>query len=219
METCLNKIELNFKEKLYLFSDEIKHQIVLDKEFELINLKELFGNENPVNIEIGMGNGEFLVYYASKNPNENYIGFEVNKKVFTKAIKKCEKEALKNVRLVHYDAAFFVKLLPDNSIKNFYINFPDPWPKKRHHKRRLLKKEFLEELSNKLIKDGHIYIATDHNDYGKEIASNIKQVKSLTSCFHKEYETDLVDYYETKYYKKFAIPGKIFFFKLKKVSL
>jgi tRNA (guanine-N7-)-methyltransferase len=217
METCLNKIELNFKEKLYVFSDEIKHQIVFDKELELINFKEFFGNDNPVNIEIGMGNGEFLVYYASKNLNENYIGFEVNKKVFSKAIKKCEKRALKNVRLVHYDAAFFVKLLPDNSIKNFYINFPDPWPKKRHHKRRLLKKEFLEELSDKLIKDGHIYIATDHNDYGKEIASNLKQVKSLVSCFHKEYETDLIDYYETKYYKKFAIPGKIFFFKLRKV--
>lgn len=217
METCLNKLALNFDGKIYIISDEIKNQLSFYKKFEPLDLKDIFGNKNPVNIEIGIGNGEFLVYYARKNLNENYLGFEVNKKIFKKAIKRCEKEGLKNVRLIHYDASFFIDLLEKGSVKNFYINFPDPWPKKRHHKRRLLKKEFLEKLSDKLTKDGHVYIATDHNDYGMEIASNLKEIKSLTSCFESEYKADLVDYYETKYYKRFGVPGKIFFFKLKRV--
>jgi tRNA (guanine-N7-)-methyltransferase len=217
METTLIRLKLDFTDKIYVFSDEIKPQITPYVKYDKIDFKEIFGNENPVNVEIGIGNGEFIAHYAALNKNENFIGFEVYKKVIRKAIKRCEKLDSKNVRLIHYDGAFFVNLFPDNSINNFYINFPDPWPKKKHNKRRLLKTDFLQLLSNKLANNGHIFIATDHNDYGEEILENLKPVPPLTSCFEKPYETDLIDYYQTKYYRKFAIPGKIHFFKLKKV--
>lgn len=217
METNLIHLKLDFTEKIYAFSEEIKSQIIPYSEYDIIDFEEIFGNKNPVNIEIGIGNGEFIAHYASINKNENFIGFEVYKKAFSKAIKRCEKLEIKNVRLIHYDGAFFVKLFPNNSIKNFYINFPDPWPKKRHNKRRLLKTDFLKLLTEKLVTNGHIFIATDHNDYGEEILENLKTIVCLKSCFEKPYETDLIDYYPTKYYRKFAIPGKIHFFKLKKV--
>jgi len=217
METDVIHLKLDFTKKIYVFSDEIKPQISPYAEYDKIDFEEIFGNKNPINIEIGIGNGEFIAHYANLNKNENFLGFEVYKKIFRKAIKRCEKLENKNIRLIHYDGAFFVNLFPNNTVKNFYINFPDPWPKKRHNKRRLLKTDFLQILSHKLVIDGHIYIATDHNDYGEEIVENLKHVASLTSCFEKPYETDLKDYYKTKYYRKFAIPGKIYFFKLKKI--
>jgi len=218
METCLTDLHLDFENKCYVFSEEIKGQLSINNNFTKLDFSNIFSNSNPVNVEIGIGNGEFIAFHAALRKDENFLGFEIYKKAIRKAIKRCEKLENNNVRLIHFDATFFVKLFPLGSVSNFYINFPDPWPKKKHHKRRLLKTDFLRLLSDKLVDGGHIYIATDHNDYGEEICENLKPVTSLKSSFETLYHTDLVDYYQTKYYRKFAIPGKIYFFKLKKVS-
>jgi tRNA (guanine-N7-)-methyltransferase len=93
------------------------------------------------------------------------------------------------------------------------VNFPDPWPKKRHHKRRILKTDFIELMKDKLITGGEIYMVTDHEDYAMEIVENLKPIKGLSSAFDSVYKEELIDYYETKYYLKFAINTGVYFFK------
>ncbi len=211
------KLNLDFQENLYIFSDKIKEQIKPYTDYNLIDFKDIFANTNPVNVEIGIGNGEFLVHYASKFPEENFLGFEVVKRVIRKAISRAQKRELNNIKLIHYDGSFFVRLFPPESVKTFFINFPDPWPKKKHHKRRLMKTSFLRLLSEKMQTDGTLYIATDHENYAKEIMTNLITVDALRSCFESVYVNELVDYYPTKYYRKFALNKGVYFFKLKKV--
>lgn len=212
-------LNLDFAEKDYIFSDEIKTQIRPFEEYAIPDFCEIFKNSNPVNIEIGMGNGEFSLHTAVNEPEENFVGFEICRKVFRKAIKRIERSGLSNIKIINYNGEFFAKMLPDSSIHRFFINFPDPWPKKKHHKRRLLNPSFLKIISQKLRENGLLYAATDHEDYGLEIAENLRLTPVLKSLFPNGYETDLVDYFHTKYYNKFGIPGKIFFFKMQKSSL
>lgn len=216
-ERRLQKLKLNFEENLYIFSDSIKNQLLPFTDYEMINLKEIFADDNNLNMEIGIGNGEFLAHLATNHPDANFLGFEVVKRVFKKAIARVQRNHLENVRLVHYDGSFFMNLLPDESVSNFYINFPDPWPKKKHHKRRLLKTPFLKLLARKLKNNGTLYMVTDHENYAKEIMTNLIPVDDLTSAFKSVYVNDLIDYYPTKYYRKFAQPGNVFFFKMKKL--
>lgn len=211
------KLTLDFEENLYIFSDSIKEQLKPYCNYEILDKKDFFHEEKPLNVEIGIGNGDFITHYAELYPEENFLGFEVVKKVLRKGISRAQKKNLKNVKLVHYDGNFFIKLIPDESVNTFFINFPDPWPKKKHHKRRLLKTPFLKNISNKLITGGIVYIVTDHKNYAKEIMTNLIPVDNLRSCFKSVYVNDLVDYYPTKYYRKFALNKDVFFFKLKKV--
>ncbi len=215
MQTVIQKkeIKLDFVDNIVVYSDIIKPQLDNTYLFENLDFNKIFNNSSPVNVEIGIGNGGFITHYAEKNKNENYLGFEVFKKILKKAIKKVEKKNLNNVRLIHYDAKFFVKRFPNENIKNFYINFPDPWPKKRHHKRRLLKTDFIELMRDKLIPGGNIYMVTDHEDYAMEIVENLKPVKGIVSAFDSVYVNELVDYFETKYYLKFAVHTGVYFFK------
>ncbi|MGA1863353.1 tRNA (guanosine(46)-N7)-methyltransferase TrmB [Deferribacter thermophilus] len=209
------KLILDFASKPYIFSEEIKPQIKPFAQYAPINFKEIFNNSNPVNVEIGIGNGEFIVHYAQKWPNENFLGFEVVKKVIRKAINRVEKNNLKNVKLIHFDAKFFISIFEDNSVKRFFVNFPDPWPKKKHHKRRLLKPEFLKLLSDKLIKNGELFIATDHEDYKNEIVENLILCGKFKSIWNTWYKEELIDYFPTKYYRKFASKTGVYFFHLK----
>ncbi|KAA0259490.1 tRNA (guanosine(46)-N7)-methyltransferase TrmB [Deferribacter autotrophicus] len=209
------KIILDFSDKCYVFSEEIKPQVKPFVVYEEINFTEIFNNNNPVNVEIGIGNGEFITHYAELNSDENYLGFEVVKKVIRKAISRVERKGLENVRLIHFDAKFFVNLFPNNSVRRFYINFPDPWPKKKHHKRRLLKPEFLNLMSEKLVDDGELFIATDHVGYKEEIVTNLITSGKFKSVFDSWYINELRDYYPTKYYRKFASKTGVYFFHLK----
>lgn len=214
MEKEIIKILLPFEEDLYIFSDPIKAQIKPLYEYKM---DDIFQNDKPLNVEIGFGNGEFICHLAEQNPDENFLGFEVFRKIFRKAVARVQKKKLGNVKLIQYDASFFVPLLKDNSIKNFYINFPDPWPKKKHNKRRLLKPEFIRVMRDKLINGGKLFIATDHDDYAEEILINLKAVPELKPEFENYFVNELIDYYPTKYYRKFAIQNKVYFFKMVKV--
>jgi len=182
-------------------------------DYERLDASDFFNNDHPVNIEIGIGNGEFIESFAQKYPNENFIGFEVMKKIFDKAVKRVGKLETDNVRLIHYDATFFVSILKDESINRFFVNHPDPWPKKRHKKRRLLKTQFIQIMTDKLRKGGELYMSTDNLDYAEEIVENLEGVKSLKCAFDTPYIKELIDYQETKYYRKFAIEGDVHFFK------
>jgi len=214
MEKEIIRLNIHFEEGFYTFSDQIKSQMRPLTEYTLGNF---FTDDKPLNVEIGIGNGEFLCHMAEKRPDEHFIGFEVFRKIFRKAIAKVQKKNLSNVKLIQYDASFFVPLLANNTVSNFYVNFPDPWPKKKHNKRRLLKPEFLKIISDKLIPGGKLFIATDHDDYAEEILINLKAVSELKPEFENYFVNELIDYYPTKYYRKFAIKNKVYFFKMVKL--
>ncbi|MCX8083945.1 MAG: tRNA (guanosine(46)-N7)-methyltransferase TrmB [Calditerrivibrio sp.] len=213
MEKDIVNLELPFEEGLYIFSDVIKSQIKPLAQYKWDNVF----SDRYLNVEIGIGNGEFICHMAEVNRDEVYIGFEVIRKIFRKAIARVKRKCLDNVRLIQFDAGFFIPLLRDCSVKNFYINFPDPWPKKKHNKRRLLKPEFLKILKEKLVPGGKLFIVTDHDDYANEILLNLKTVEGLRPEFEGYYVNDLLDYYPTKYYRKFAVHNRVYFYRMVKV--
>ena len=135
-----------------------------------IDFSQIFGRKRPVHIEVGTGKGTFLVNQAKAQPNINFLGIEWARKYCRFAVDRIGRWALTNVRIIRTDAAAFVTdFVPDDSVDCFHIYFPDPWPKKRHHKRRFLSPSNTEQLLRCLNAGGSIKIATDHADYFQQI--------------------------------------------------
>jgi len=128
---------------------------------------QFFGNANPLVIEIGFGMGKATSSIAEQNPGINYLGIEVHRPGIGRLLWEIEKKGLKNIRIIEGDAVEIIeKRIRDNSVSAFHIFFPDPWPKKRHHKRRLIKQPFTDLLALKLLPGGYIYMVSDWADYG-----------------------------------------------------
>jgi len=135
----------------------------LDGEIDFVNI---FGRSAPVHIEIGTGRATFLLNQATAQPEVNFLGIEWARKYYRYAVDRIGRWALSNVRLIRTDAAqFLTDFVPDNSVDCFHIYFPDPWPKKRHHKRRLFCPANTEQLIRSLKPGGSIKVATDHWGY------------------------------------------------------
>ena len=115
-------------------------------------------------LEIGSGKGEFLVRMSSKFPKEQFLGIEKNVTCAGISVKKLVENEVNNVKFLHRDAQEVVKILKDKSVKNIFLNFSDPWPKKRHYKRRLTSVKFLNEYRRILKDDGKIIFKTDNTD-------------------------------------------------------
>jgi tRNA (guanine-N7-)-methyltransferase len=126
----------------------------------------IFGRPGPIHIEIGTGKGGFLLNEARGQPDANFLGIEWARKYYRYAVDRIGRWGLKNVRIIRTDAVHFLtEFVPDNSVDCFHIYFPDPWPKKRHHKRRLFCAENLKHLLRGLKTGGELKIATDHAEY------------------------------------------------------
>ncbi len=131
-----------------------------------IDFAAVFGRSAPVHVEIGSGKGTFLVSEANANPGINYFGIEWANKYYRYAVDRMGRWGLSNVRLIRADAAELVQdFFPDDSVDCFHIYFPDPWPKKRHHKRRFFCDMNLGAILRCLTSSGKINLATDHEDY------------------------------------------------------
>ena len=129
-----------------------------------------FGRNADTVVEIGFGMGTSLLTMATENPQINYIGIEVHKAGVGSLVADLHDHQLSNVRIVAYDAVeVFLTQLEDNSLSGVQIFFPDPWHKKRHHKRRLIQSEFIQLLVKKIKKDGFIHCATDWQEYAEHI--------------------------------------------------
>ena len=134
---------------------------------EILESSSLFGNSLPLNIEIGFGMGRATAGIANKNTGINYLGIEVHRPGIGRLLWEIDKQALKNVRIVEGDAKDVLeRRIRDNSVSAFHIFFPDPWPKKKHHKRRLITRPFTDLLADKLIPGAYIYMVSDWPDYG-----------------------------------------------------
>ena len=128
----------------------------------------VFGNGNPVIAEIGFGMGTATAVIAGENPANNYLGIEVHRPGVGRLLWEIEQRSLANIRIVEYDAAqVFEKMIPPRSLEGIHLFFPDPWPKKRHHKRRLIQRPFTETLAARLKPRGYVYMVTDWEDYAQ----------------------------------------------------
>lgn len=204
-------------EKNALYGDAIWSQLYPDIKLRPLTCMEIFGNNNPLNLEIGIGNGEFIAKYASDKPEENWLGVEVFKKIFKLAEKRANKIETNNIRIIQFDAALILRLMEDESLSNVYVNFPDPWPKKKHKRRRLLKPEFMQLIVSKLKKGGLMQIATDHDDYADEINENLKEVTGIASIYETSFVRYVDDYFPTKYFRKFVSSDGAYFFRYKRI--
>ena len=130
------------------------------------NFVEIFGNNNPVVLDIGFGNGHDLFLQAESNPHINFIGVEVYLAGIGALLKRVHDKHLSNVRVINHDAVEIIKgCIDKDSISRVQLFFPDPWPKKKHHKRRIVQLDFLAKIYTILQNEGILHIATDVEDY------------------------------------------------------
>lgn len=139
-----------------------------------------FGNSNPVVIEIGFGMGITTAAIARKQPETNYLGIEVFRSGVGRLLHEINEQQLENIRIIRFDAVEVLqKMIPDGTVSGFHIFFPDPWQKKKHHKRRLIQQPFLQLLSSKLTPDGYIYLVTDWEPYAHWMVTEIGKCSDL----------------------------------------
>lgn len=154
----------------------------LNHKAELLNYSEVFGNDNDVVLEIGFGMGKSLVAMAKAAPDLNFIGIEVHKPGVGACLMEAEEHGVTNLRVYEHDAVeVLADCIPDGSLAKLQLFFPDPWHKKRHHKRRIVQLEFAENLRKKLKIGGVFHMATDWENYAEhmlEVMSNAPGYKN-----------------------------------------
>lgn len=149
--------------------------------------RAVFGDDQPVEVEIGCGKGGFLIWSARTFADRNFLGVERQLARLRKVDKKAQRAGLTNVRLVRIEAGYLVaKLFRSESVAGYHVLFPDPWPKRRHHGRRLFSNGFVGELVRTLVGSGYVNVATDHEEYAAWIRQKMatpgvfKEVPALT---------------------------------------
>jgi tRNA (guanine-N7-)-methyltransferase len=154
-------------------------QLVLDPRetgFTLLDFGQLFGNANPAILEIGSGKGRFLIASAMERPDVNFIGIEKSLHYHRVIAERVGKRGLENVRLINHDAFVVMqKMIADASIAEIHIYFPDPWPRKREQKRRIIRPDALAEMRRILVDGGSGIYVTDHREYFEVAAPLIAQ--------------------------------------------
>ena len=175
-----------------------------------LELTEIFDENYPICLEIGFGGGEHLLSIAKKNKNVGFIGCEPYINGVAMLLPRLFKEDLKNVRIYMGDARMLFEVLPDCSITNLFLLFPDPWPKARHKKRRFISKENLNVLKRVLKLDGLIFIATDVGDYAKHVLETFNQAGNFEWLAESanDWRHPWKDWERTRYYLKAEKSGR-----------
>jgi tRNA (guanine-N7-)-methyltransferase len=176
---------------------------------EPADLTKIFGRSAPVHLEIGSGKGTFLVSQAQAQPDVNFLGIEWARKYYRHAVDRMGRWNLTNVRLIRAEAKeFLIRYVPDESVSFYHIYYPDPWPKKRHHKRRFICPDNIEHLLRTLVRQGRIQFVTDHEDYFQwakeafaDFTDRLNEVEFITAAGAEEGETVGTNF-ERKYVKE-----------------
>lgn len=148
--------------------------------FEPLNSRGVFGHDAPLFLEIGFGSGHSLFALAKDHSDKHFIGVETHKPGIGALLQTIHDHQLKNLRLYHGDVIdVLMKCIPNESLTGVQIFFPDPWPKRRHHPRRLIQPEFVQLVLDKLIAGGELHLATDWEDYAVQMMRVVSQNKSL----------------------------------------
>lgn len=170
--------------------------------------REIFGNQNPINVDLGCGYGHFLVAMAQTDPGANFIGIDVYAKGIRRAHQKIQTQQLSNVRLLQMNAlAAFSTVICSGQIDAIYINFPDPWPKRRHARHRMLQPDLIKFLYDRLVVGGRIVIATDVESYAQDMLRLLLAQPGFRSQFPNGIVNQLADRVSTLYEEKFRRQG------------
>jgi tRNA (guanine-N7-)-methyltransferase len=172
----------------------------------------LFGNDRPLELEVGSGKGTFLVAEAKRRPEVNFLGIEYARRYWIFAADRLRRNECVNARIVLAEAESFVRdCLVEESLSAAHVYFPDPWPKTRHHKRRLLKLPFIELLGSRLRKGARLQIATDHAEYFEEIHDAVARSTLVPAAFDVTAAADSGEIVGTNFERKYRREGRPLF--------
>jgi tRNA (guanine-N7-)-methyltransferase len=170
---------------------------------------EVFGNDRPIHIEIGMGKGRFMMDMAAANPDINYVGIEKYSTVLLRAVQKMEENELDNLRFIRMEAEDICEVFGKGEVSKIYLNFSDPWPKDRHAKRRLPSREFLARYNEILKPEGRIEFKTDNVDLFDFALEEVEpagwKIEKFTRDLHHDaemFEGNIMTEYEEKFSSK-----------------
>ena len=173
--------------------DELWPKYGIDYADAPLDLDAVFGRQADRILEIGFGNGDLLVELAAAHPDTDYLGVEVHEPGVGHCLLRIEEQALSNVRLISHDAIDVLKRqIPDDALQGVHLFFPDPWPKKRQHKRRIVQPGFVSLLYRKIRAGGYFHVATDWENYAEHIAETLADApgfKDLGELSSKRPET------------------------------
>jgi len=169
--------------------------------------KEVFGNDNPIHLEVGIGRGSFLKKFAEKNSEINYVGIETKEEVMIYGVKDSCEENLKNIKFIWQNAMDLKDFFEKGEVDRIYLNFSDPWPKKRHSKRRLTAPLFLDMYRDILADNGEVHFKTDHEDLFEFSLNTFSEkgwkLKNISLDLYKDLPEDNIPTdYEIKFVEK-----------------
>ena len=186
--------------------------VILEPEAAKGKWHELFGNDNPVHIEVGSGKGAFITGMAQQNPDINYIGIDIQLSVLSYALDKVLASGAENVKLLRVDGSSLTNYFEDGEVDMMYLNFSDPWPKSRHEKRRLTHKTFLDTYKQILPKNGEIHFKTDNRGlFEYSLASFSQYGMVLNKVWLDLHASDYEGNVMTEYERKFSEKGQVIY--------
>ncbi len=174
--------------------------------------QEIFGNDHPIHIEVGSGKGAFVSGMAKANPDINYIGIDIQKSVLSYALDKVLATDVPNIKLLWVDGSDLTDYFEEGEIDRLYLNFSDPWPKKRHEKRRLTYQSFLSTYQQILPENGEIHFKTDNRGlFEYSLVSFSQYGMKLKGVWLDLHASDFEDNVLTEYEQKFANKGQVIY--------
>ncbi|EGG39135.1 MULTISPECIES: tRNA (guanosine(46)-N7)-methyltransferase TrmB [Streptococcus] len=174
--------------------------------------QEIFGNDHPIHVEVGSGKGAFVSGMAKANPNINYIGIDIQKSVLSYALDKVLATDVPNIKLLWVDGSDLTDYFEEGEIDRLYLNFSDPWPKKRHEKRRLTYQSFLATYQQILPENGEIHFKTDNRGlFEYSLVSFSQYGMKLKGVWLDLHASDFEDNVLTEYEQKFANKGQVIY--------
>ena len=186
--------------------------VVLNPEDAKGKWHEIFGNDHPIHIEVGSGKGAFITGMAKANPEINYIGIDIQKSVLSYALDKVLEADVPNIKLLWVDGDSLTNYFEDGEIDQLYLNFSDPWPKKRHEKRRLTYKTFLDTFKQILQEHGEIHFKTDNRGlFEYSLVSFSQYGMTLKGVWLDLHDSDFEGNVMTEYEKKFSSKGQVIY--------
>ena len=174
--------------------------------------QEIFGNDHPIHVEVGSGKGAFVSGMAKANPEINYIGIDIQKSVLSYALDKVLATDVPNIKLLWVDGSDLTDYFEEDEIDRLYLNFSDPWPKKRHEKRRLTYQSFLATYQQILPENGEIHFKTDNRGlFEYSLVSFSQYGMKLKGVWLDLHASDFEDNVLTEYEQKFANKGQVIY--------
>ena len=174
--------------------------------------QEIFGNDHPIHVEVGSGKGAFVSGMAKANPEINYIGIDIQKSVLSYALDKVLATDVPNIKLLWVDGSDLTDYFEEGEIDRLYLNFSDPWPKKRHEKRRLTYQSFLATYQQSLPENGEIHFKTDNRGlFEYSLVSFSQYGMKLKGVWLDLHASDFEDNVLTEYEQKFANKGQVIY--------